>query len=245
MITPTMATAIAEAIDSRLIDVHTALPGQIQTYDPDTQTADVVPMIRRPLEELSTREIVHEDLPVLPNIPVAFPRSASYFISFPLKPGDFVMVLFSKYSIDQWRAKGKVTAPGDIGNLTLTGGVAIPCLYPDAEALAGAHADDMVAGKDGGTQIHIKDGGTAEVTSTGNAAADDFVAQAGKALTELQDVKTDLDNVKSAFDGHIHPDPAAGVTGAPSQNPVGVPPVTITTPHTPASVASSNLKADD
>jgi len=229
--TPTLPHAIAAAIESALIDVHTAMVCKVQTWDPDTQTADLVPQVQRPLEELATGNIVHEDLPILPNVPIAFPRSASFFVSFPLSAGDFVLVIFNEYSIDQWREKGRVTAPGDIGHLTLTGAIGIPVgPYPDSQALAGAPPTDMVVGHDGGAQVHIKPGGTVEVTSAGGETADDFVAQGGKVTSALDILKDLFDNwTPSAQDGGAALKTAWGlVTGSFDTD-----------------VASSNLKSDD
>lgn len=185
--TPTWPTAIREAIDSALIDVHTALPCSVKSYDAATQRVDVVPQIKRPLESYDTGDITHEELPVLPNIPVAFPRAGNMAITFPLEAGHFVLVVFSEYSIDQWLEKGRPTAPGDIGHLTLTGGVAIPIgPYPSAQALENAHAEDLVVGEDSGTQIHIKPSGACEVTSDGGDTADDFVAMADKTASYIK-----------------------------------------------------------
>ena len=71
---------------------------------------------------------------------------------------------------------------------------------------------------------------------------DDFVAMAGKVLTELQ-------AIKSAFDSHIHTTTATvgagatpGVISVPSNG--ATPPVPEPMPD-PSAVASSNLKADE
>ena len=188
MITPTLAHAIAEAIESRLIDVHVALPCKVQSYDAATQTADLIPQIKRPLSNLTTGEKEHESLPVLPSVPVAFPRAGDWCLSYPIATGDFVLVIFADYSLDQWRAKGSETAPGDIGKATLAGAVAIPIgIYPTAQAhtLGGA---DMVLGKQDGCQVRVKSAGTVDVTSSGAETAADFVAMAAKTKAALDDI---------------------------------------------------------
>lgn len=225
----TVAEIISEALESRLLDVHTALPGRILKYNAAAQTADIELQIKRSLLD-DDEMVTSEEMPILPNVPIAFPRSAAFFISFPLAAGDFVFVIFAESSIDLWRAKGNVIAAGDIRRHTLTGGVAIPCLYPTGSALSGAHASDMVAGHDSGAQIHTKSGGTVEVTSGGAASADDYVAQSGKVESEIQTI---VDAIKGAA-------VSAGDGGAVFKaniiaalnDPVG-------------STSSSNLKADD
>jgi hypothetical protein len=251
MTTPTDAEIIFEAIDSRLLDVHTAIPCKVLSYNNSDQTADLQPQVKRAIRD-ENGNITSEALPILPDVPIAFPRSKDFFISFPVSEGDFVLCIFSESSIDVWRSQGKtnppllldgdLVAPGDARRHSLTGGVAIPCCYPNDAALAESHANDMVMGHQGGAHINIKTGGTVEATSGGSHTSDDFVAMAGKVLTELQSVKTDLDNVKSEYDGHTHTTTATVSTGAPGViSGAG----TISTPHTPGSVASSNLKADD
>ena len=228
--TPTMARVIREAIDSALIDVHTAMVCCVQSYDPATQRADVVPQIRRPLESLDTGEIEHEDLPVLPNIPVAFPRAGNFFMSFPIKKGDFVLVVYNEYSIDQWLEKGRATAPGDIGHLTMTGGIALPLgPYPTSLALDTAHADDAVIGEDDGTQIHVKPGGACEITSDGGDAASGAVAMASLVHSSVSDML-------QAGAGAGGPGAANFTAAKAAWDLLYIPPLT--------GVGSTNLKAD-
>lgn len=158
-LTPTEADMISAAIDSALIDVHVALPGQVQSYDASTQTATVVLQVQRVLPK--GIEFVTESLPVLENVPVAFLRSASFFVSMPIAEGDYGLVLFNEMSIDQWRSKGEDTSPGDIGRHTLSGGVFMPGLNPNDSALADADSDNLVVGLDGNNaQIHITPSGS-------------------------------------------------------------------------------------
>lgn len=88
--------------------------------------------------------------------------------------------------------------------------------------------------------IRFKTDGTIEAGSTGL----DFVALAAKVLTELQAVKTDLEAVKTIFDGHTHILTIAAQSGTGATGTAAVPATPITAPHTPGSVASSNLKAE-
>lgn len=144
---PTLETALSEAFDQLREEIHTALPGRVERYDAATQTADVKPLVK----------VEGQSLPVLPSIPVAFPRGGGFFVSFPLVPGDFVFVLFAESSLDLWRARGGAeTSPGDVRRHSLTGAVALPCLYPDSRKLASAHASHMVVGADSGPKTFYK-----------------------------------------------------------------------------------------
>jgi len=237
--TPTWATAIRTAIESELIDVHTAMICSVKSYDAATQRVDVVPQIKRPIESYDTGDITHEEMPVLPNIPVAFPRAGNMSITFPLEAGHFVLVVFNEYSIDQWLEKGRPTAPGDIGHLTMTGGIAIPIgPYPSAQALANAHTSDLVVGEDEGTQIHIKPSGACEVTSDGGDSADDFVALASNITSFITAIHTILNAAASL-------PPTGGGAAIQTAYKAAMAVLGISPGSPYPSIASSNLKADE
>lgn len=137
--TISLAELITRAHDSRLGDVWTALPGRIKVYDPATRTADVEPVLKRPVPT-EEETITHEDLPIIPNVPVAFPRGSggTCYITWPLVPGDHVMLVFTTLAMGQWRTKGIPTEPGDVRLHGLGSCMAYPGIGPDAEALPGA-----------------------------------------------------------------------------------------------------------
>lgn len=228
-ITPTTAEVILEAIESRLIDVHTSLPGRIESYDETTQTADIKIELKRMVEDEDSK-FTTEELPKLPNVPICFPRSASFFISFPLASDDKVMVFFSESSLDQYRSKGSLTTPADGRRLSLTGAFAIPCNITNDEQLVEPHGTHMMIGCDEGQKITVKEGGTVEVSDNSVGTADDFVAMAGKVTTAL-DILGDLFTnwTPVATDGGAALKTAWGLVAA-SYN---------------TAVESSNLKADD
>lgn len=238
-VTPTWAEILDEALENHMLDVHTALPGKIVTYDAATQTAEIQLQIKRQLRN-EDDVVVSEEMPLLPNVPIAFPRSTTFFVSFPLAADDFVMVIFQESSIDAWRSQGSLIPAGDTRRHTLTGAVALPCLYPNTAPLAEASEDFMIVGQDGGQQIVIGVGeGADEVHVTEVGGVVDYVAMAAKVLTELGKVKADFTALKTAYDLHVHSGVTTG-TGASA-----VPTVSAPTPHTPVSVASSNLQAEE
>lgn len=222
--TPTMAEIIDAAMESRLLDVHTCLPGKINSYNPATQTADIELQVKRMLEGQDDK-FTTEDLPVLPNVPIIFPRGGGYYAAFPMKAGDPVVIIFSEASLDQYRSKASLTTPGDARRHTLMGGVAYPCDITNTGILAPTDISSsyLVVGKEGGEKAVFRTN-RIEVTDDVAGGADDWVAMAAKVLTELGKIKT-------AYDNHTH----AG----------GVPVVGPAEKWVNASMASSNLKADD
>jgi len=211
---PTLAEIIRNAIASRLSDLHVALPGRIESYDPSTQTAEVLPMIRRAIPD-TAGAIQHEDLPKIPNVPVLFPRGSAdtYSITWPIAVGDFVLLVFNSWAIGQWRETGAVSNPVDLGKHGLGNPIAIPGIAPKTGSIPTDPAALVIEGAE------VKVG----------PAAVDFVAMNAKVLAELG-------SIASALSSHTH----GGVTaGSGTSGPPAAPPYT-----PPADVASTKLKAE-
>lgn len=241
---PPSAEGLTRAwIERYLGELHVAMPGRVESYDPTTQTANVKPLVRHaaPQPDGSTAQ---EDLPVIPSVPVLWPRAGGWFMAMPLAVGDSVQLLVNSAAIGHWRAgQGEVTDPGDLRRHHLSHAVAIPGLATRAGALrhAPSAAFGMVFGEDadGGTRVTIDADGTVVVTratsellriegngevSLGGAVGAQFVA-----LANLVDAR--LSAIVSAFNTHVHVE-----TGGSTQVP--------TTPLGPqASVAATKGKS--
>ena len=212
-----LADLLIAAMDARLVDLHTALPGRVRSYDAATQLADVEPLLKRALRtELGDK--VLEALPIIPSVPVVFPRGGGYFVSLPLAAGDCGLLVFSERAIDRWRSTGEVADPGDQRMHGLSGALFVPGLGPRGDALADADASEMRVGRDGGAQIAI--------TPTG--------IEIGAGATEhigLGDqIQAHLDALKTWLEAHVHTAPPGG--GATS------PPTVVPAPD-PGTVASA------
>jgi hypothetical protein len=200
----TLGELLNRALDARLADVHVSMPGRVETYDAATQTADVQPLLKRALRD-EDGEIV-ETLPLCPGVPVLFPRAGDWFVSLPLSKGDTVLLVFAERSLDQWLERGGEVDPGDLRMHSLDGAVAIPGVYPRKERLADVHAENLVLGRDGGVQIHLRPDGT---LSLGEETPGDWLAMAAKVLSELQKAEQDLNDLKTAITAWV-PVPADG-----------------------------------
>ena len=149
-------------------DLHTCMPGRIETYDPETQKCSVKPTIKRRVVMMDGQETL-EELPVIPDVPVVFQRSTEFFLSFPLRRGDLVAIHFAERSLDAWLSgAGEDTDPGELRRFDLTDAIAVPGLYPFRRALKDAHAVNLVLGHDNdGMQLHITPNGTCEFRVNG------------------------------------------------------------------------------
>lgn len=236
LIEPTQEELIRAWIEHHLSDVHTALPARVQSYDAATQTADLVPLVRHPVAH-GDGSVEHENLPVLPSVPVLWPRTADHFIAFALAPGDMVLVVFCEGAIGHWRAgSGDITDPGDLQRHSLSHGVAIPGLFHRGAKLTNAPAGSgtngalqtgdpvLVIGSDGsGVRIAIKVGGSLDLTLAGTVVASfdattgvwSFGGAGAKLVALAEYVDARLTSIREAFNAHTHAE-MGGTTGVPN-----------------------------
>lgn len=188
MQTPTAADVLQFYLDDALTGCFVALPGQVQSYDPTTESVHVIPMVKRVSRDADGDRIV-ETLPVLPSVPVSWTRGGGYFIRLPLVAGDGGTILFPDMDIGAWLHSGQVSDPGDERMHAIGGAIFLPGLETVARVLTGVATGHMVLGQEGGPQIHV-DGSTVQL----GAAGGNFVA-----LSNL--VTTQLNTLKSAISG--------------------------------------------
>lgn len=192
---PTLEEVLSDVLDSRIADIHTALPGSVVRYDSSKQTADVQPMIR--CAELDADgNVTTRSYPVLPSIPVAFPAAGGFAITFPVQAGDTGLLVFCELPIDRWRSTGQESHPADIRRHSTTAAVFYPGLRPTARAFTPANvAEDLTIGRSpNGPTIHLKPDGSVHL---GESTATDFVA-----LATLVDAR--LSTIVNAFNTHGH-----------------------------------------
>jgi hypothetical protein len=188
---PSLAQLIKHAIDNRLLDAHTALIAKVESYDAKKQLVDVSPVLKHRIKNHED-EWVSEQLPMLCDVPVLFPRAGGFFISFPIQPGDFVQLIFNEVDIEEWFEKSSSVVTCN-QRFTLQGAIAIPGIYPQTKALLDAHETNLVLGKEQGLQIHID----SEKIRLGSADAREALAIASK-------VRDELEKIRSTFNLHSH-----------------------------------------
>lgn len=157
--TTTLAESLRRVLSAARSEIHTAIPGIVRSYDAATQTADVEPGVLLPLPALSEEsEDGRERLPILPSVPVAWPRAGGFFLHFPLSAGDTVLLVFCESDTGSFRGSGDVSDPGTPERHGLSGAVAIPgyVTRPDPEASAdGSHGR---VGRSGGPFVEFRSG---------------------------------------------------------------------------------------
>ena len=116
-----MAQAIRFAIRQSLKDMYTCMPGIVESYDAETRRAVVkgaLNIVTTKKEEIE-REAIH-------NVPVMFPSGGGFTMTFPLEPGDAVLLLYSQRGLAKWKKTLGVAAPDTIGFFSEKDAIAIP-----------------------------------------------------------------------------------------------------------------------
>lgn len=135
MKTVTEAELFRVATEARLSAVHTALPGIVVSYDPATQTADVRPAVKRLVPTAEEGEYAAETLPVVPSVPVLWPRAGLSWFAPELHPGDGVLLVFCESDPTIYLRSGEVSEPADVRRHSMAHAVAIPGFGPSSAAL--------------------------------------------------------------------------------------------------------------
>lgn len=121
---PTLEYVINRLFDSFMQSIHTALPARIEKYNFRECRAEVKPLIKKEYEN----NIIQE-LPIITNVPVIWPRTQDGSITFPLNRGDTILIIFSERALENWLSKGDLTVAGNKRKFDLTDAIAIPGLF--------------------------------------------------------------------------------------------------------------------
>jgi hypothetical protein len=141
------------AMENHTNKIRVAIPGIIQNFNPETQTATVQPAIQ---EQINGESV---SLPLLPDVPVQFPRAGGFCMTFPVKQGDECLVVFNDMCIDSWWQSGGVQTQLELRRHDLSDAVAILGITSVPNAVKDYSIDSMqIRSDDGVTIIDLKDG---------------------------------------------------------------------------------------
>jgi len=151
---PDLLELIYGAIRSDRSELNTCMPGYIVSYNKEAQTCTVRPVFQRIVAARLVDNPQENGIPAMPatidDVPVVFPRSGEFGLTFPIKYGDTVMILFSQRSLDEWLPAGGGRAAGDdaggggtvrIRDYRLhnrTDAIVVPGLFPETKRLSPA-----------------------------------------------------------------------------------------------------------
>jgi hypothetical protein len=141
------ADPVRLTIREMLMMVHTGMPGIVQSFNRETQTAVVQPAIQR----LIVGESEPVTLPVCPDVPVFFPGGGGYVLTLPVAQGDECLLQFSERAIDFWFDRGGVQQPSEVRTHDLSDGFAFVGFRSKPNFIAGGVAA-------GGCELRAVDG---------------------------------------------------------------------------------------
>lgn len=96
-LSPQDIVALKEEIRSSM---HCALPGVVESFDADTQTVSVRPMLKQ-----------KKALPMIRNVPVFFPGTRESAVTWQISTGDECLLVFADMDIDRWFETGEAEEP--------------------------------------------------------------------------------------------------------------------------------------
>lgn len=87
--------------------LRVAIPGIVESFDPDKQTVSVQPALTENIQ-VGEEAAKATALPILTDIPIYFPRANGYCITLPVVKGDECLLVFADMCIDGWWQSGGV-----------------------------------------------------------------------------------------------------------------------------------------
>ncbi len=168
----TRSGALAEVLASERKtlseQMRVALPGIIQSFDPESLTAVVQPAIRY-IERDNDGNKSTKDYPLLVDVPVVFPRGGGCTLTFPVSEGDECLVIFADRCIDFWWQSGGVQEPVDGRMHDLSDAFCIVGPQSQAKKIGGISTTGaQLRTDDGSAFIEVAAGGDITATTTGN-----------------------------------------------------------------------------
>lgn len=146
MQTDNQIKSIIEGWSKEQIDnVHTALPGEVVSFNPQTNRASV-----KPFGKYKATDGRQFPYPVIHNAPVYFPcgMGGRAGVSFPVIAGDGCLIIFSMEQMDDFLSEGK-TNNIDPRKHSLNDAIVIPGLYSPAATPNKTNPNDVCFFKDG------------------------------------------------------------------------------------------------
>lgn len=155
---PSLEAATSAAIMDTVRRLRTAIPGRVVSFDPDSQTAVVQPMIR-----MIRSDGQGVDLPPLGDVPVQFQRSSVFAFTAPIDPGDEGIIVIADRCIDGWWQSGQPSDPMDFRLHDLSDGMFIPGISSIPNVIPDFDMNAAVMRKlDGSAYFKIDRGGNIE-----------------------------------------------------------------------------------
>lgn len=151
------------ALEAQRLDMHTAIPGTVVSFDASTQTCKAQPGIKRVFRELGP-----VDLPQLVDVPVQFPRGGDYVLTFPVANGDECLLVFSERCIDSWYQSGGSQVPTEYRTHDLSDACAVMGISSKPHVVSGFSTSAVELRRlDGAAKVSIEGQDILATSNTG------------------------------------------------------------------------------
>lgn len=143
---------LRKMVESHTGELRVATPGVVVDFDSSACTATIQPAIR---ERICINGVVSdEDLPLLVDVPIMFPRAGEYAITFPVSAGDEVLVIFADMCIDAfWQSGGTENNQIDRRRHDLSDGLAIITGISQVNKLSGISTNSLQIRNSAGDKV--------------------------------------------------------------------------------------------
>lgn len=142
---------LTRLISAANVNLRVAMPGIIEDFNAQTQTATVQIAIREKVVLQGNPEWT--EIPLLVDVPIIFPRAGGYSITFPVRKGDECLVIFADCCYDAFWQSGTVQNQMDRRRHDLSDGMAIVTGISQPNRLADVSQDSLQIRNDAGTAI--------------------------------------------------------------------------------------------
>jgi phage gp45-like len=170
----TFESAISAFFEQKMRGLFTAIPAVImQVNDAEKQIVDVKPLVNEVFPDWTD----DQEYPTILSVPLIFPSSSTSAITFPVKAGDTVLLVFAQSCIDVFKSgDGTAQPPSDYRRFNKRDAIAIPGLWPFGNAVNQPtkhtlphSTEDVVVFHNLGTssecELRMKQSGKIEITS--------------------------------------------------------------------------------
>lgn len=151
--------ALRALVESEQAKTWTSAVGTIVRFDAAKQTATIQLAVKGQIKTPDGKQKT-VDLPLLEDVPVQFPGGGGTTLTFPVKPGDEVLVNFTSQSPDGWQQSGGQQAPASTGRNGLSNGFAQLGFRSNPRALGNVDTSGaQLRSDDGKTTIGLSSSG--------------------------------------------------------------------------------------
>jgi hypothetical protein len=150
---------IENGIEKRMEAIWTAIPAIVVKIDLATMHCDVRPKMK--VTNPQTEQL--EELPILQGVPISFQKGAGSVLLMPPEVGDVILVLFSKYALDNMLKDKQTVDHDDVRRFSIDDCVIVSGLYTSIDTIPALSTGEMGLFHKSGSCIKFSASGNIEL----------------------------------------------------------------------------------